>query len=331
MLLNDVLFGQFEITEPVLIELLQSASLQRLKGISMGGYYPAAPQVAGSFSRYEHSIGVFLLLRKFGATLEEQIAGLIHDVSHSAFSHTIDYINKGKDTQKTQEYQDSIHNDYVKSCDIAVILYKYHLNLEYILDDKNFTLKENELPDICADRIDYSLRQALHDNTLALEKIHGIIADLTVYNQQFIFKIPESALSFSKNFARCNQNIWSGIGSAVMFHLCGKMLGYALDCGILINEDLYTYSNQDIIAKLKECNNPIISEYLNKLEIAPEHYLAAESDSNYEITYCKVRYVNPYFLNQDKPMRTSEFYSAYAKQIASAPKFQEYKLKSTEE
>ena len=94
MIINDILYGQAEIDQPVLIELLKAPELQRLQQVGMGGYYPGSPYASGhrDYTRHRHSVGVMLLLRRFNAPLEEQIAGLIHDVSHSAFSHTIDYI-----------------------------------------------------------------------------------------------------------------------------------------------------------------------------------------------------------------------------------------------
>lgn len=44
MWLEDEIYGRFEITEPVLKELLNAPELQRLKGISMAGYYPGCPE-----------------------------------------------------------------------------------------------------------------------------------------------------------------------------------------------------------------------------------------------------------------------------------------------
>ena len=108
----DRVYGEFEITEPVILELINSASLQRLKDVDQAGYRPlwVKPDVdTGEYdhSRFAHSVGVYLLLRKYGVSLEEQIAGLIHDISHSAFSHCIDYIlNSG--SEKKHDHQDNI-------------------------------------------------------------------------------------------------------------------------------------------------------------------------------------------------------------------------------
>jgi hypothetical protein len=107
MKINDKIYEKVEIEEPVLLELLKSSSVLRLKNISQFGV-PDKYYHFKNYSRYEHSIGVMILLRKLGATLEEQIAGLLHDVSVLAFSHVIDWVfANGRDG--VEDYHDSIH------------------------------------------------------------------------------------------------------------------------------------------------------------------------------------------------------------------------------
>ena len=43
-------------------------------------------------TRFEHSLGVFALLRRLRAPRREQVAGLLHDISHTAFSHAVDFV-----------------------------------------------------------------------------------------------------------------------------------------------------------------------------------------------------------------------------------------------
>jgi len=156
---TDRVYGDFEIEEPVILELINSKTLQRLKGIDQSGYFePYFPGTA--HSRFEHSIGVYLLLKMYGASLEEQIAGLIHDISHSAFSHCIDYVLDAG-SEKEQTHQDNVFDEFVRKSEVPGIFKKSNLDLEYILNDKNFPLKEKDLPNLCADRIDYSLRTAI--------------------------------------------------------------------------------------------------------------------------------------------------------------------------
>ena len=84
------IFGTFEVTDSVLLELLETNAMQRLKGVQQAGicYFVKDPY---SFTRYEHSVGVCMLCRMFGASLQEQVAALLHDASHTVFSHVGDF------------------------------------------------------------------------------------------------------------------------------------------------------------------------------------------------------------------------------------------------
>lgn len=71
---TDRVYGEFEITEPVILELINSLSLQRLKDVDQAGYRPVRvkPEVdPGELdnSRFAHSLGVYLLLRKYNAPI----------------------------------------------------------------------------------------------------------------------------------------------------------------------------------------------------------------------------------------------------------------------
>lgn len=78
MRVTDHLYGTV-VVEDVLEELINSSLVQRLKGIYQGG---ASVLVNDTWNvrRYDHSIGVMLLIRRLGGRLEEQIAGLLRAV-----------------------------------------------------------------------------------------------------------------------------------------------------------------------------------------------------------------------------------------------------------
>jgi len=67
---QDRIYGTTEINEPVILDLIKSSSIQRMKGVEQHGYFePYFP--GNAFSRFEHSLGVFILLKNFGAPLLE--------------------------------------------------------------------------------------------------------------------------------------------------------------------------------------------------------------------------------------------------------------------
>ncbi len=82
------LYGKFELSGDI-EELINTNVFQRLKKIHQGGaIFLINPNI--NHTRFEHSIGVMLLIKNLGGSIEEQIAGLLHDISHTAFSHLID-------------------------------------------------------------------------------------------------------------------------------------------------------------------------------------------------------------------------------------------------
>ncbi|MEI7539162.1 MAG: HD domain-containing protein [Candidatus Saccharibacteria bacterium] len=196
MKIADIVYGETEYIEPVILELLNAPAVNRLKGISQFGI-PDKYYFKIGFSRYEHSIGVMNFLKKFGASTEEQIAGLIHDVSHFSFSHISDWIFSNG-SKGNESYHDSQHNDFVLNTEIPKILAKYNYSINRILDEDNFPLLENELPNICADRIDYSLREIAHNG--GAREVSQIISGLTKMNDKIVFKDVGSALLFSSLF-----------------------------------------------------------------------------------------------------------------------------------
>lgn len=152
---SDLLYGNVELPA-VFEDLLASATMKRLAGIHQSGaIFLVNPDL--SHSRLEHSIGVMLLIRRLGGTELEQIAGLIHDASHTAFSHVGDYVFQNRE----ENYHEEMFAEILMSSDIPEILVKHGYHLDQILDG-SFPILEQPLPHLCADRLDYTLRDALH-------------------------------------------------------------------------------------------------------------------------------------------------------------------------
>jgi len=75
MLYNDPVYGTTELTEPVLLDLMETQAMRRARGVLQHGV-SALVGVTVPTSRFDHSLGVMLLVRRLGGGLEEQIAAL---------------------------------------------------------------------------------------------------------------------------------------------------------------------------------------------------------------------------------------------------------------
>lgn len=303
MIYQDRIYGKVKISEPIVLELIKNSSIQRLKEINQAGY-PKPFFSIPLHSRFEHSIGVYLLLKKYNAPLEEQIAGLIHDVSHSVFSHCIDYaLNEG--SEKTQNHQDNIFEEFVKQTDIPEILNKQGMDINYILNDSNFPLKEKKLPDLCADRIDYSLRTAIMFDMISKKELEHIFNSLTTESNNWVFNDFQTAKNYAELFLRLNNFCYAGLSSALMFRTVGDCLKYALQKNYVTKSDLYS-TDKKVLGKIRQYL--VTDKHLKFLFDKMNGKIGFKLDShNYNAhVFCKSRVVDPLFKQNGKIKKVSE-------------------------
>jgi len=318
----DRVYGKTEITKPVILELMECPTIKRLKNIDQAGYF--TPFYPGSkMNRFEHSVGDYLLLGKYGAPVEEQIAGLIHDASHAAFSHCVDYVLDAG-SQSEQNHQDNVFDEFIRRSEIPAILETHGFDLEYILDDANFPLKENQLPDICSDRIDYSLRMALVFKEIGDPEY--FLKNLFVENKKWIFKNYESACLFAQLFYRLNKKYLSGLESAAMFKGVGDYLRHALEKGYITEGDLYS-TDDEVLAKVAKFHGK--DEKLDLLFDRMNNKIGFKNDPSGSGTkvVCKSRAVDPLFANSGGSRRVSEIDEEWKKILETESKPKEYFIK----
>jgi len=325
---QDRVYGSIEINEPVILDLIESPSIQRIKGIDQHGYFE--PYFPGTrYSRFEHSLGVFILLKKFGASLLEQIAGLLHDISHTVFSHVADYVFSNGSGER-QNFQDDCFEEFVKRSRIPEILKKHKINYKTLFDDSKFPLKEKQLPDLCADRIDYFLRELRVTNKATQEEIDEFIENFIIIDNLWVFKDRNLAKKYAYLFLEINNWFWSGLESAVMFKTSGDLLKYALAKKVLIKDDLFTI-DEDVLSKIKfamdkDDNLKLLFDRANN-----KFKFKACDENNYDLhSLCKSRVVDPLFLENKKLKRVSEIDPEFFKLKEKYSKPKEYYIKFLE-
>ncbi len=300
MIIDDAVYGTWNIHEPVLLELMQSSPMQRVKDISHIGVPDRFYRFPG-FSRHEHCVGAMLITRKLGGTLESQVAALLHDVSHTAFSHVVDWILQQNHT--LEEYQDDRHNDVIMNSEIPSILRKYGFNPEKIAHPENFSIVDNPAPDICADRLDYSLREIrLWIDRSLPEKC----ANDLVYNSikgGTYFRNPDVAEKYARAFLRCQMEHWGGADTIIRWESFARILQRAIEKEIISFDDLHG-TESPIMDKLCECNDHAIRNTLSALEKRVEF---SHVDYNPDIVRRKkFRHVDPWVSVNGCYMKVSE-------------------------
>ncbi len=308
MKIDDLVYGSFEVTEPLLLDIIGSPELERLKRVSQYGI-PDRYHHKKNFSRYDHSIGVMLLLRRLGATLAEQAAGLIHDAAHSAFSHVSDWVF-GEGKSGNEDYQDNIQKKYLEKSSIPAILKKYGKTLEDIDHNPRHILLELELPDLCADRIDYTLREIATDGTD--KDIAFIVNSMQPSKEGIVFNDKKTAKMFADMYLHLQSTNWGSDLSKVRFTLLGDALKRGMDLGILKKTDFWDKDEDWILEVLSGSDDDEIVFCLEQLALVEPKLRDTRTIQK------KARYVDPLVLQGDKLRRLSDIDITFAKALAGS-------------
>lgn len=285
MRIKDKIYGEFEV-EDVLEELINTKVVQRLKNIHQGGaIYLVNPN--WNITRYEHSVGTMIFIKMIGGTLEEQIAGLLHDISHTAFSHVVDFaLNKSN-----EDYHEEIFERIVESSDIPKILTKYGYDYKDILyNDNKWTLLERSAPALCADRIDYTLRDMYSYGYISLVAIQNFLESLQIVDKEIVINSISAAEWFVNTYYKEVIDFFLNPLNIYAYNRLATALKVALDNAIITLEDLLQDDNY-VLNILKNSKN---EEVLSLIQSLNYNVDVVENKEDYDIHQVnKLRLIDP--------------------------------------
>lgn len=135
--------------------------MERLKGVSMISACEHTKLISHKFfhTRYEHSIGVGLIVWNFTKDRKQAIAWLYHDIATPSFSHVVDYLHGNYEKQESTEEQTEriIRN----SKQIMKLLKRDNITVDEIKDYLIYPIADNDSPRLSADRLEYTLSDGL--------------------------------------------------------------------------------------------------------------------------------------------------------------------------
>ncbi|PWN42430.1 hypothetical protein IE81DRAFT_281003, partial [Ceraceosorus guamensis] len=252
-IIDDELHGEVRIDEPVLLDLLESKAVLRLRDIHQYGVSALFGQTA-PVTRLEHSIGAMLIVRRLGGSVEEQVVGLLHDISHTALSHVIDFSLGG--TGEGESYHEVHKEHYLHSTNISELLAKHGLKLEKIAEESNYGLVERCSPRLCADRLDYALRDTVASGNLkrltARKVLSSIVACPNPQHPDRVIAMTdvEAALALSRAYMRTDAMMWSEPTQAMLSSQVADSIWQMMQSGHLEESHLYTRADKEFWAEM---------------------------------------------------------------------------------
>src|SRR3954470_15228014 len=256
---KDRVYGDVEIAEPDVLALIDSPTFQRLRGVRQAG--PSA--IAFAFkdvTRFEHSLGVYMLLGRLAADRKEQVAGLLHDISHTAFSHAVDFVV----TSDEQDHHERLKPKLLVRPDIEAAVVRLGFHPRDFYDDTIYPLLERPIPWLCADRLDYFLRDGLACRVVTPREVHRILEHLTVVDSTIVFTDLAVAREAAALFDEMNRDWWASPTEAYIYNEFADALREGFRLGAIDEHDLLT-EDLKVLAKLDAAGSPLIDRKLENV------------------------------------------------------------------
>lgn len=307
--------------------------LQRLKNVGLLCGTDWTPLYKNRFyySRFDHSVGVALIIWHFTHDKAQTISGLLHDVSTPVFSHVSDF---RKGDALTQTETEGTNESIIRSDrNLDALLAVDGLRVEQVEDYHKYPIADNEIPQLSSDRLEYMFPSGMAlDGSWDLPSVRRAYEDLEVLRNkeglpELGFKTLEIAEDYTRRFCMIG-HILQLNENKLTLHLLGKIMNLAVEEGILSELDFMTKAEAEIIGILdKELSqNPkAFSKERSKLArlyktfrtmTKIEHTQTPLDENEYFCINLKVkqRYINPLVKTANSCTRISET-SSQAKKI----------------
>lgn len=285
---------------PHLRELCKAAAMERIKDVGMncGCEYTQFPRftVCDPYSRFEHSLGVGLIVWHFTGSVKQSVAGLLHDIATPVFAHVIDFLRGDHLTQESTE--NGTREIIAASAEIQAVLTKFGLCTDDVCDYHRFPVADNDTPKLSADRLEYTLGNAVNYRFTSLEHVKSLYNALTVGKNEhgedeIMFCDADSARSFGELAMRCSE-VYVADEDRFSMQALAELLREAIKDGVIELSDLNTTEPQ-FLEKL--CRS---EKFAAKWERFRSYRRMERSEVPFDGWYCidaKKRYIDPYVLN----------------------------------
>ncbi|MCB0032451.1 MAG: HD domain-containing protein [Anaerolineales bacterium] len=284
---DDQIYGSVVITEPVLLDLMESQAMRRLQGVLQHGI-TGLIGVTEAITRFDHSVGAMLLVRQLGGSVEEQIGALLHDVSHTAFSHVIDH---ALDEADTQSYHDDVKEEYVANTDIPEILAQHGYQWQNFVDETQFPLLEQPAPMLCADRLDYFLRDSVPLGLSTVAEVQELLPHLLVYKGQIMVDDLDTARWLGDTFMAADDASWANFWEVGLYEVTARAIRRAMEIGVFTKDDFWL-TDKVAWQKLWAADDEELQKWL-KLVRKDVDFVWDEGQADFHVSP-KIRTIDPY-------------------------------------
>ena len=281
-------------------DYIYTHEMQKLEGINQicGTYWKKENIYKDMYSVLKHSVGVALIIWNFTHDKKQTIAGLLHDISSPSFKHCIDFLNG--DVEKQESTEEETLEVIKNSKEIMSLLKRDKIKLEEVSDYKIYSVADNEIPKLSADRLEYTFMNGIYYKKVwDLPEIKNIYDDIKIIkNEDDISKLGFNSIDIAEKFVIKASELWLlwiSSENIITMYFFAEIIKRIYKEKYITKKDLYELSEKEIMAVIKNCPD-------NKIKYSFDKFMKCnnfiDSEEFLKDKFCvsrkvKRRYINP--------------------------------------
>ena len=268
---------------------------QRYISVTCGKIYSNLFEIDFFFSSLDHSVAVALIVWHFTHDKKQTLSGLFHDIATPVFKHCVDFLNGDYMTQESTE--DLTSKIIGSSKEIMDLLKRDNIKLEEVDDYHIYPVADNDTPKLSADRLEYSLSNALLTYKLSdIDEIKKIYSDIVLGKDEdgtleLSFTSKETALEFVKITSKLSI-IYRDDKTRYSMQLIADIIKKLNEDGLITKDDLYNKKESEVIEIIE---NSKYKDIFNIWKNAKNIKVSKEKPENVYFVHhgAKIRYIDP--------------------------------------
>ncbi len=310
---------------PALIRAcMETPCMQRLRhvGMNCGCEYTSFPRFAGlePYSRFDHSVGVALIVWHFTHDEKQAVAGLLHDVASPVFAHVVDFLKGDYLVQESTE--DGTRTIIGDDEALQRVLSAHGLVTDDVCDYHIYPIADNDSPKLSADRLEYTLGNLLNYRIRTIGEVRAFYGDLSVGTNEegapeLVFSDARKAEDFAFASLACSR-IYVSDEDRYAMQMLSELLKDAIDLGVLTEADLCT-TEPEVIAKLLQNERTAAAWKRYTAYRMMRRAKEPEAEGQWRRIAAKKRYIDPLIEGKGRVSAYSETFAAAVKTFLSDP------------
>ena len=300
--LNEEIKDYFKILEPEfpewLNEYIDTKELLSQKYISVtcGTIYSNLFESDFFFSSLDHSVAVALIIWHFTHDKKQTLSGLFHDIATPTFKHCVDFLNGD---YMTQESTEDLTTEIIKKSEkIMKLLKRDKIEVSEVDNYHIYPIADNDTPKLSADRLEYSLSNALFIyKLLDLESIKEIYDNIEIQKNEEEIELGFKTKKIARNFVKVTSKlsiIYREDRTRYSMQFIADILKRLSDDNKISKKDLYELKESDVIKIIESSRyNSIFNIWKNAKKVKVSKN---EPKDVYFVHHpAKIRYIDPLF------------------------------------